>query len=331
MIPFRMAAWNCRCLPLLRPNHDFPLLRLALLVAALNFCDPLAAAAQSVDETIVVVDENVVLEDATGKDIGHVTRGRQLRVEKLRQTTTEWLGVEVNGKFGWINKKAARSLDDGITDFTKAINEDPNADDYTARARIWHAKGELDIALADYDKAVRLKPRWAQAYLLRGLLYADKQDLDKAVANFNEALRLRPKYAAAYNHRGWALKMKGDYVGALASYDAAVKCDPRGSWSYAARAWILATCPQDSIRDGTKAIADATKACELNQWKHSGDLSALAAAYAESGQFDKALEWQKKAIESVPAGQQTALEAHLKLYESGKPMREDAPKAKGTR
>ena len=60
-------------------------------------------------------------------------------------------------------------------------------------------------------------------------------------------------------------------------------------------AWIYATCKDPKLRDGKKAVDLALKACshEPNKWNYNG---TLAAAYAKSGQFEKAIEAGEKAI-----------------------------------
>ncbi len=93
-------------------------------------------------------------------------------------------------------------------------------------------------------------------------------------------------------------------------------------------AWLQATCPVAEVRKGAKTIEYATKACELTNWKIAGYVNTLAAAYAEAGDFDSAVKWQKEAINLLtkeePAGRRAEFEARLKLYQSGKPYR-DAP------
>ena len=77
----------------------------------------------------------------------------------------------------------------------------------------------------------------------------------------------------------------------------AVQLDPKDAAAHNSLAWLLATGPQERFRDGKRAIDHATRACELTKWKRSAYLDTLAAAYAEAGKFDKAVEFQQKAVE----------------------------------
>ena len=62
-------------------------------------------------------------------------------------------------------------------------------------------------------------------------------------------------------------------------------------------AWVLATTPKEKLRDGKRAVKLATKAAELTDYDQAYILSTLAAAHAETGDFDKAVEWMEKALE----------------------------------
>jgi hypothetical protein len=78
-----------------------------------------------------------------------------------------------------------------------------------------------------------------------------------------------------------------------------------------------------SYRDGTKAIAAATKACELTNWNNPIMLSVLAAAHAEAGDFEAAVKWQTQAnsLTNTPA-EKSFSESRLTLYRERKPTRE---------
>src|SRR5262245_51729587 len=69
---------------------------------------------------------------------------------------------------------------------------------------------DYDRALADFDKAIQLKPDYADAYNNRGEAYLDKGDKERAFADFDKAIQLKPDYADAYNNRGKAYFYKGD-------------------------------------------------------------------------------------------------------------------------
>jgi tetratricopeptide (TPR) repeat protein len=87
---------------------------------------------------------------------------------------------------------------------------------YTNRGAAYLAKGELDRAIADYNHAIELDPKFAIAYNGRGSAYKDRGDLDRAIADYNRAIELDPKYADAYNSRGIAFEAKSDMDKAIA-------------------------------------------------------------------------------------------------------------------
>jgi tetratricopeptide (TPR) repeat protein len=89
-------------------------------------------------------------------------------------------------------------------------------------------------------------------------------------------------------------------------------------------AWILATCPDAQFRNGTKAVEYGTQAVKLSRRTNNPDRPAiLAAAYAEAGDFTRAIEWQKKAISLALDKDQPDFAPALALYESGQPFRDN--------
>jgi tetratricopeptide (TPR) repeat protein len=112
----------------------------------------------------------------------------------------------------------------------------------------------------------------------------------------------------------------GDYGRGIDDCNKAIQISPTNALGYNNLAWLLAVCPDAKLRNGQKALEYAKKACELYAWKEPHGLGTLAAAYAEIGNFKKAVKWQKKCMKSgLPAGEMDQARKELNLYEQKKP------------
>ena len=215
-------------------------------------------------------------------------------------------------------------LDLALKDSDKAIRLDPTTATWRrARGFMWYEKGEYEKAVADYTDAVRLDPKNDANFVDRGCVWLAKCEYDKALADYEKAIRLNPECALAFVGRGSVAAAKKDYAKALADYDEALRLDSTQAWTHGARAGLLAACPDDKVRDGKQAVVAARKACELTAWKEAQYIAVLAAAYAKVGDFDGAVEWQNKALEFADYEKQVGEDARtcLKLYEKHQPLR----------
>jgi tetratricopeptide (TPR) repeat protein len=210
-----------------------------------------------------------------------------------------------------------------LADYAKAIELNPKkADNYQQRAVAYKLKGGLDAALGDFNKALELNPKHVPSLMGRGYIWYQQEKHEQAIADFASVIALDPGSAAAYNNRGFNLQRLGDGKAALADYHRAVELAPEYALAYQNMAWLLATTPDDSVRNGSEAIKAALAACELNKYKNAADIKALAAAYAEAGQFELAIGWQEKAIQLSPTGEKTVEEKVLEQYRDKLPYRE---------
>ena len=126
--------------------------------------------------------------------------------------------------------------DRAIADYNEAIRLDPKyVFAYNGRGNAYQAKGEHDRAIADYSEAIRLDPKFVKAYYSRGNAYQAKGEHDRAIADYNEAIRLDPKYVLAYNGRGNAYEAKGEHDRAIADYSEAIRLDPKFVLAYNGR------------------------------------------------------------------------------------------------
>jgi serine/threonine-protein kinase len=177
-------------------------------------------------------------------------------------------------------------------------------------------------AVADFTEAIRLKPESGRAYFARALANRRKGDLSAALADVSLAIEKNPKSDTALNLRASVHYQMGDYRAALADHLTALELDPEDAATLNFLAWLRSTCPLDEIRDGSAALRDATRACELTDYAAPGYLDTLAAAHAEAGRFEDAIRWQEKAIKLVTPDQRPEYETRLALYRAEKPYRD---------
>jgi tetratricopeptide (TPR) repeat protein len=183
-------------------------------------------------------------------------------------------------------------------------------------------KHDFDKAIADYSEAIRIYPLWPNTFNNRGWTYHRQKQYDKAIADYNQAIRLDPKCVLAIVNRGFAWQDKEDYYKAINDFDRALKVEPKYARAHVARAWLYSTCPDPKFRDGKLALESATKACQISMWKDAAKLAVLAAAYAESGDFDKAVRWQQEANNRYfDPGDRSQGQERLALYKKKKPFR----------
>jgi tetratricopeptide (TPR) repeat protein len=121
---------------------------------------------------------------------------------------------------------------------------------------------------------------------------------------------------------------RGQYSNTVAILHQAILLDSKDDWSYNQLAWIKATCPDASIRNGNDAVSAATKACELTEWKNWRFIDTLAAAYAQAGDFKRAIEFQEQALRTgnPTESEQKRMRERIALYKQSQPFRENSDK-----
>ena len=98
----------------------------------------------------------------------------------------------------------------------------------------------------------------------------------------------------AWNNYGAALYGMREYARAAEALRESIRLNPDFANPYKHLAWLQATCPDAAFRDCAGAVANATRALELADWKPIEWLSVLAAAHAENGDLDEAEKWETR-------------------------------------
>jgi tetratricopeptide (TPR) repeat protein len=218
-----------------------------------------------------------------------------------------------------------RDIDKAIADYTAAIRLAPrDVDAYWYRGCAQRDKGQFDRAIADCTEAIRLKPDHADAYYTRGNAHEWKGELPQAIGDYSKSIRIRPTDAEAYCCRSTAYYRMGDYDRSIADCRQTVRMKPDSAKYCNNLAWLLATCPDERSRNGTEAVANARRACELDGGRAWQYLGTLAAAYAESGDFETARQLQERVVGLADDRNKRECRFRLDLYKQGRAYHEEA-------
>ncbi|HEV3262468.1 MAG TPA: tetratricopeptide repeat protein, partial [Gemmataceae bacterium] len=223
---------------------------------------------------------------------------------------------------------AAKDYDQAITCFDTALQLTPKESAlYIERATAFEGKKQYDRAIKDLTEVIRLAPGGIEGYIRRGHAYAAKKDFNRAIADHTQAIQLDPKMSDGHTARGSDYEDMKDYEHAIADYSEAVRLNQEDVEAYNSLAWLWSTCPKADQRNGKLAVEYALYVCKLTEWKESNFMDTLAATYAEVGQFDAAVRWQTKALETPDSydGKEPLDRARhrLKLYQEHKPFRSE--------
>ncbi|MEM8666814.1 MAG: tetratricopeptide repeat protein [Planctomycetota bacterium] len=171
-------------------------------------------------------------------------------------------------------------LEDGITS-------------YSTRPLAWHHLAEcqrklgmLEKAKISAGRAVSLDPEMGQAHNLLGIIHLQSNDLAEAKTSFERAVEFGQPIGR-YNLATISLR-EGDPASALEHLESLIAELPDFRNSYRRLAWVLATVPDESLRDGLRALRILRDDFRVESSQDGYAWDAYAAALAESGEFEQA-------------------------------------------
>ncbi len=217
-------------------------------------------------------------------------------------------------------------LDEAIAQYRKALEIKPDdVNSLNNMAIVFVGRGQFGEAITHYREALKIDPHSAQLRYNMGYALACQGRLEEAVPQYQKALELDPRCAIAHHKYGIILAHWGRYAEALAQYRSALKLQPHYGECQFFLAWLLATCPVASLRNGEEAVEHARQVDQLCAGKDPLALDCLAAAYAEAGRFPEAITTARRAlavaIEQNKRALASEVRARIALYEARKPFR----------
>jgi len=186
-----------------------------------------------------------------------------------------------------------------LTDFERAMQANPaslavGSDFYIGRGDAHLRLQERELALADYDSALALKPSAddeAHIHEMRGFIHTDQGEERLAIADFSRVIMLKPDFADAYWLRAVSYENLNDYASALADYDQLARLRPNDWTGWAQICWGHAYLNRN-LEDGVKACDTALRLNpeDPNSFDGRGFVKFRLGRFAEAiADYDEAL------------------------------------------
>ena len=185
-----------------------------------------------------------------------------------------------------------KTIGKAVEDYNKAIKlKSDYAEAYSNRGNIYKKKNKFGRAVADYNIAIKLRPDLAEIHYNRGVVYENEGDYDRALQDCNTAIKLKPDFPEAYSNRGNAYVGKGEFESAIVDYNTAIKLKPDYAEVYYSRGTAYGI-----TGDYDRAIKDFDKAIKLKP-DFPEAYSNRGNAYIFEGKLENALKDYTEAIQ----------------------------------
>lgn len=227
------------------------------------------------------------------------------------------------------NEDSTAPLEEAIALFTRAAQIEPeDVRTHFSRGLAMAQKGHAAEALSAFAKVLLIDPNNSDAHTQIGAVLAGEGRFEEAAVSFRKALSIRPADFQASERLARLLAEERKFAQAVGTLRDGLKAVQDSGLSPTATgvnflAWLLATSPDPAVRNGAEAVALAENVNAATGFAEINVLDTLAAAYAEAGQFEKAVTTAENAAQLARIQENADLaaqiNARLELYKSGKP------------
>ncbi len=221
--------------------------------------------------------------------------------------------------------QATGRLEEAILQFRTALEIKPDPEGHNYIGNLLQRLGRFDEAIGQYRTALQLESNNYAAVNSLGQALFESGRVNEAVHWAEGALRLHPEAPDVYLSLGTFYMRTARDAEAIATFQRGLEQTPNFAPIAMRLAWLLATSPKAEFRNGKEAIELAKSACEESDFQDPEALDVLAAAYAETGQYEKAVTTARDALDKVAATDKheaRQIEYHLKFFESRRPYRQ---------
>jgi tetratricopeptide (TPR) repeat protein len=185
--------------------------------------------------------------------------------------------------------------------------------------------GQLADAVEHFRQSLRQYPHVAPMHNNLGLTLLLLGKWQQAALCCQRATALEPNAATYHRNLAFALYEQGYPDAAKSHYEKSLLLEPQWPRESIREAWSLATNADRKRRNGQLAVFTAEQVLQAQSEESFEALDTLAAAYAEAGRFDKAVDVARRACDRAQSAGKTALakaiQERLSLYRQRKPFR----------
>jgi tetratricopeptide (TPR) repeat protein len=204
--------------------------------------------------------------------------------------------------------------------------DDPQVQNSVGMAYFIH--GDVAEALEHLRQAIRINPQFAEGHFNLGMSLMHLGHPDQALSELETEVTLEPRDAAGEEAVAVVNDELGNSSEALNHWRKALAIEPQRSSTLVNMAWLLATTPDPALRNGPEAVELATRAQDVSSGGDPIVLDTLAAAYAETGQFLRALAIANRAfdlaVERKDESLANAIHNRILLYGPNAPFRDQS-------
>ncbi len=199
-------------------------------------------------------------------------------------------------------------------------------------------QGDEEQAIETLEESLAIWPNNVRAHHSLAQLLVEQNETEQAIEHLNEALRIEPRFIPSLLTLATVLSEQNDWASAIDIFRRVIAAEPDFQRLLSRRAdllqatnnvaWIMATQPDESLRDGFGSVELSQQICEATDFDNPSYLDTLAAGWAEMGKFEKAIEVAKQAIDIALEADDIGLAGHIQgrmnRYEDGEPYRDES-------
>jgi len=195
---------------------------------------------------------------------------------------------------GVINARMGQT-ESALACYDRALAIRPDfAEVHNNRGNVLNGLGQHDEAIASFRKALKIKPGYAEAHNNMGVALYEAGAIEEAAASYRQALKFRPDYAEAHNNLGNALADMGQLESALISFNKSLQIYPGYSQAHKNLGDTLR-----SLGRAGEAFRCFEKAIQLSP-DYAEAYNGLGATLNDQGLHKQAIENLRKATQLKP-------------------------------